>query len=402
MAVCDRLEERVGALRAEVSCMAGVPQEEVRVVRSPYRICPLGAHVDHQLGQVTGMALDRALLLGFAPARDGHVRLRSHNFGGEVEFWLDRLPSRPVGDWGDYARGAAFALRRYRTLERGLIGIVDGYRNVGGLSSSAAAGVAYLLALEEVNGLRVSARENVELDRIVENDYIGLNNGILDQATILLSRRGCLTHVDCASGQSALHRCGGGRDFLFVVLFSGLRRRLCETDYNRRVSECEQAAALLLKMAGEAVPPSPKLRHVPEAVFAEYEGALPEPLRRRARHFFGEQERVRKGVELWRRGDLEGFGRLISESGLSSIDNYECGNRYLRTAYKVLDEAPGILGARFSGAGFRGCCIALGAAGLDRTGLAEYVLERYLHQHPDMTGEAEVYFCRSADGAEIL
>jgi len=200
MAVCDRLEERVGALRAEVSCMAGVPQEEVRVVRSPYRVCPLGAHVDHQLGQVTGMALDRALLLGFAPARDGHVRLRSHNFGGEVEFWLDRLPSRPVGDWGDYARGAAFALRRYRTLERGLIGIVDGYRNVGGLSSSAAAGVAYLLALEEVNGLRVSARENVELDRIVENDYIGLNNGILDQATILLSRRGCLTHVDCASG----------------------------------------------------------------------------------------------------------------------------------------------------------------------------------------------------------
>jgi len=397
----NQAKDRPAVLRTEVARLAAVPESRVRVVRSPYRICPLGAHVDHQLGEVTGMALDRALLLGFAPRSDGRVLIRSHNFAGPVEFPLDEIPQRPSGDWGDYARGAAFALRRHYTLRRGLTGVIDGYDNVGGLSSSAAVGIAYLLALEDVNELSVSARRNVELDRIIENDFIGLNNGILDQSTILLSRRDQLTYVDCQSGEIAQCRCGSEQKLTVVVLFSGLRRQLSDTDYNRRVAECERAAALLLKAAGEAVPPVPRLRHVDADVFYQHKGALPEPLRRRAQHFFGEQQRVRRGVELWRAGDLEGFGRLVSESGLSSIQNYECGNRYLRAAYEVLRETPGVLGARFSGAGFRGCCIGLAAQEVSDDA-AESILGRYVQRHPDMGGKAEVYSCRPSDGAEIL
>ncbi len=391
---------RAGSLRRDLARLADVRPDAVRIVRSPYRVCPLGAHVDHQLGCVTGMALDRALLLGFVPRSDGVVRLRSRQFPGTVEFRLDAVPTRPAGDWADYARGAAAALRGRGGLERGMTALVDGHANVGGLSSSAAVGVAYLLALEAVNGLDAGPRENIDLDRRVENDYIGLSNGILDQSTILLSRRRALMHLDCRDGDWDLVPLGGD-DFVVAVLFSGLRVPLAQTDYNRRVDECRRAAELLLRADGLPVPQPPNLRAVPEDVFARRGASLPPELRRRAAHFFGEQQRVRQGLELWRDGDLAGFGRLVSESGRSSVENYECGNAYLRTAFDALRACPGVYGARFSGAGFRGCCIALAEPGAEQ-GIADRALGAYLRVHPDMEGEAEVYFCRSADGAGLL
>lgn len=405
----DSDDERAEGLKGELAGWAKVQPDEVRVVRSPYRVCPLGAHVDHQLGEVTGMALDRGLLMAFAPRDDGRALVRSHQFPGVAEFSLDDLPAGPVGDWADYARGAVFALRQRRPLGRGMTAIVDGHEDVGGLSSSAAAGVAYLLALESANDMELSPAENIELDRVIENDYIGLNNGILDQSTILLSRADHLTHLDCRTGESRPVPFGGKEEIAVVVLFSGLRVQLSETDYNLRVRECQEAATRLLEAAGmparqtadQPLPPQPNLRAVPREVFERYGRLLPERLRKRAAHFFGEQERVQRGVALWRQGDLAAFGGLISESGRSSIENYECGNRHLRTAYEVLRDCPGVYGARFSGGGFRGCCIGL-ARPECKEQIAQRALSRYLSAHPDMKGQARVYFCRSADGAAVL
>jgi galactokinase len=386
-----------------------VPAEAVRIVRSPYRFCPLGAHrfcplgahVDHQLGEVTGTALDRALLLAFAPRDDGRVALRSHQFHRSAEFLLEPLPAKGGGDWADYACGAAFALRARGALLRGISAILDGHDNVAGLSSSAAAGVAYLLAFQAASGLEFGPADNIELDRIIENDYIGLNNGILDQSVILLSRPGHLLHLDCPSGRSRLVPLGGGRDVSVAVLFSGPCTPLSQTDYNLRVRECREAAGRLLSAAGVPAPEPPHLRAVQPEAFAQHGPSLPPELHRRARHFFGEQERVRQGVALWQAGDLEGFGRLISESGRSSIENYECGNRYLRTACQVLRECPGVYGARFSGAGFRGCAVALvkpdSTEEVERTALS-----RYVHVHPDMEGAAELYFCQLGSAAAVL
>jgi len=394
-------QQRIDALRTEAARLAGADARQVEVVRSPYRICPLGAHVDHQLGEVTGMALDHALLFAFVPQRDAQVRVVSHNYPGEVRFRVDAPPPSPRRDWGDYLRGAAWALLRRHGLRHGLIGVVQGHENVGGLSSSAAVGVAYLLALERANGLELSARENIELDRMIENDYIGLNNGLLDQSTILLSRAGRLLHLDCATGHAELHPCGAGAELHVVILHSGLARPLADTDYNRRVAECREAARLLLEAAGRPAAEGVRLRDVPPEVFEACQRQLPEPLRRRARHFFDEQRRVREGLRLWKAGDLRGFGRLMSESGQSSIENYECGNRYLRTACRVLRETPGVLGARFSGAGFRGCSIGL-IAGSPPPEMGPDILARYLAVHPDMRGRAGVLFCRTADGARLL
>jgi galactokinase len=127
----------------------GINEDEIRVVCSPLRICPLGAHIDHQLGLVTGMTLDRNILLAFAPNREGQVWIRSTTFSPPVEFSLDNVPVRVPGDWGNYVRGAVVALQQKYDLQYGICGIVRGDMPIGGLSSSAAVGVAYLLALEQ-------------------------------------------------------------------------------------------------------------------------------------------------------------------------------------------------------------------------------------------------------------
>lgn len=348
------------------------------------------------------MALDRSLLLAFAPRRDGKFVVSSRQFGKPVTIDMGDMPSAPAGDWADYARGAVLALRSAgHELPRGLTALVDGYTDCGGLSSSAAAGVAYLLALEHANGIALSPMENVELDRRVENDFIGLNNGILDQSCILLSRERRLTVLDCRTGKSRLVPLAKGSDFVLIVLFSGLTMPLASTGYNRRVEECREAARLLLKEAGLAVPNAPVLRDVPRHVFDEQALSLPEELGRRARHYFTEQERVEKGVELWAGGDMAGVGRLVTESGRSSVFNYQCGNDYLHSAFEALCHAPGVYGARFSGAGFRGCCIALAQPGSEQTA-GEQALGAYLARHPDMRGRAGVFFCRTADGAAVL
>ncbi|MFP4176550.1 MAG: galactokinase family protein [Candidatus Brocadiia bacterium] len=391
----------IETLKSEAARRAGESTGNMKVVRSPYRVCPLGAHVDHQLGEVTGMALDEALHLAFIPCTEPVVRIDSHNFEGTVQFRLDEIPEDPPGDWADYLRGAAWALQQECGLSRGFYGLVSGRENVGGLSSSAAVGVAYLMALEEANDLERGRWENIELDRRIENDYIGLNNGLLDQSSILLSRRRHLMHLDCRSEEAELYPYGGDEALHVVVLYSGLTRQLSGTDYNRRVDECREAAGILLENADIEHGGRTLLREVPRKVYLEHREALPDRLRRRAAHYFGEQQRVHDGIRAWKEGDLARFGRLVTQSGWSSVENYECGNAYLRSAFEVLDGTDGVLGARFSGAGFRGCSIGImGESPADD--LRGDILRRYCERHPDMDGQAEVYFCRPGDGAELI
>jgi len=397
------LGERVERLTLEAADFAGVYPGDVRVARAPYRICPLGAHVDHQLGRVTGMALDRCLLLAFAPTDDGTVRLRSHDFDGLVGFPVSDARSVPQDRWPRYAAGAVLALRDAGLPVRcGLAGIVEGDLPIGGLSSSAAVSVAYLLALEAANDLAVSPSQNIRLEQYVENVHIGLNNGILDQSVILLSQREHLLFLDCLDESWGLIEAPGAMPaFGIVVAYSGLSASLTATGYNQRVAECRAAAEELLRLAGLAVPGDPRLRHVPPEVYEAHAGELPEPLAKRARHFFTENARVLAGREAWAAGDLAGFGKLITQSGQSSIDQYECGCPELVTLYETLRDAEGVYGARFSGGGFRGSCIGLVAPGSEES-IAEAVNKVFPEKHPHVADTYELHFCGSADGAEVL
>ena len=386
---------------------AGCALNDIRVVRAPLRISPLGAHVDHQDGLVTGMTLDRGILLAFTPRADRQIVVHSLNFPETVRFDLDTIPPKIPRDWGNYVRGAALALQATHTLSRGMHAVVSGGMPIGGLSSSAAVGVAYLLALEHVNELAIAPQENIRLDRAIENTYLGLQNGVLDQSIILLSQRDHLTYLDCQSMQVEQIPLGKAplgaphADVEFLVVYSGVAQALVGTDYNLRVSQCAAAARALLAVAGEPVPAVPRLRLVPEDAYDHYRHILPEVLQKRARHFFTEIRRVRLGVEAWRAGDIASFGNLMKESGASSIYNYESGCAPLKTLYTILSDCPGVYGARFSGGGFRGSCIGLNDP-VQREAIQAAIDAHYPQAHPDMAGRYSVHFCRSDGPARVL
>jgi galactokinase len=419
-------QQRIDHITETLKERWGIREDEIRTVCSPLRICPLGAHIDHQLGLVTGMTIDRNILLAFAPNRERKVWISSTTFTPPVEFSLDDVPARVPGDWGNYVRGAVVALQQKYDLQYGIYGIVHGDMPIGGLSSSAAVGVAYLLALEQANGLEVPPLENIKLDQYIENVYLGLNNGILDQSVILLSDEKHLTYLDCQSVEvQMIDSPFQQNDFEIVVVHSGISEVLVGTDYNRRVAECQEAARLMLEWAGCDVPdPSTPLRPfgraqgrlcsgqgsghsnlalrlVPEEVYHTYGQRLSEKLGKRAAHFFTEMQRVREGVAAWRKGDLDALGQLISASGASSINNYECGCEHLITIYEILNACPGVYGARFSGAGFRGCCIGLINPAYQGN-ITEEIHRRYPQIHPDVADKYGVYFCRPAGKATVL
>jgi galacturonokinase len=393
--------DMIDLLRREVIARHGATPGCVRVVRAPYRVCPLGAHVDHQLGPVTAMAIDRGVYLAYAPSGSGEVVVSSLDFPGVVRFGLGDVPGRHGDDWGNFPRGAARALSGRYPLGRGLVGVTAGRLHGGGVSSSAAVGVAFLLALEDVNGLRVPAAENIELARRIETDYLGLRIGILDPAAILLSRRGHLTRIDCRTAAHGLIPAAPGLPPWRVLLaFSGLRRALVGTDYNRRVAECAEAARTLLAALGREGG-DPVLGDVAPDEYLAYRYLLRGAPARRAAHFFSEVERVRRGVEAWRSGDLAGFGALMTASGASSIHNYECGSPPLIDLYQTLIATEGVHGARFSGAGFRGCCVALvDSRAVDQA--ADRVGSIYRRMHPDLADHALIMACDSDDGAALV
>ena len=274
------------------------------------------------------------------------------------------------------------------TLRHGLVGVTAGRVAEGGLSSSAAVGVAYLRALQQVNQLQVTPEENIKLVQRIENEYLGLKIGILDQSAILLSRRDSLTLINCAD---ITHQLVETRAHDAAVRHPDCLLRTSPsavgTNYNRRVAECAEAASRLLRAAGRPDTPV-RLGHVTPQEYERFGERLSGAPARRAAHFFTEGDRVRLGVEAWRRGDLLAFGRLVTRSGASSIDNYECGVPPLIDLYHMLIETAGVYGARFSGAGFRGCCLALVDPERSQE-IADSVRPR-LHATPQRTGRSRL------------
>ena len=145
---------------------------------SPYRVCPLGAHVDHQHGLVTGFAIDKGVDLCFDVREDSKVILDSETFSGHVEFDIATPALVKQGNWGDYARGAKFALQKRFKLQTGITGTIKGSLPVGGLSSSSAAVlIAYVMAFAKANNITLAPFEVMKIASEAEREYIGLNNG---------------------------------------------------------------------------------------------------------------------------------------------------------------------------------------------------------------------------------
>lgn len=374
---------------------------------SPYRFCPLGAHVDHQHGLVSGFAFDKGIDFLFSAMETGKVEFLSLSFEGLCTFSVNKEIDEKQGFWGDYLRGACWALRKDYHLEKGVRGVLRGTMPIGGLSSSAALLCGFVKALAKVNNLTLTPMQVIEYASLAERKYIGLTNGILDQACVVLCEKDKLLYLDTKDSSYELIPFGGVEGTSvpcdLAIFFSGVTRKLIGTDYNLRVSECKTAAWIIeayedhkLKDLAET-----HLRDVQKESFEKYEGKMPARFANRARHFHSECDRVMKGIEAWKVGDIMQFGKLMFESCESSIHNYECGSPELIAIYEIMRQCPGIYGGRFSGAGFKGACIAIVDPNKEKE-IEEFVTKEYLKRYPEYKDTFECCFCKTSDGVDFF
>ena len=372
---------------------------------SPYRICPLGAHVDHQHGLVSGFAFDSGIEFLFSETPTGKVEMCSLSFEGLMTFNVRREIDSKQHNWGDSLRGAVWSLQKDFPLQKGLRGGVTGSMPIGGLSSSAALLCGFVKALDKVNGLGLDNMQVIQYASMAERQYVGLNNGILDQACVVLCEADHLLYLDTDTSEYKLLPFGDGRKppFKIGIFHSGVTRQLTGTDYNLRVTECKTAAWIM--QAYEDIPlkkmQDTRLRDVEERLLEKYVERMPERFAKRARHFYSECDRVKAGVEAWKRGDIHEFGRLVFESCESSMNNYECGSPELIELYKIMRRTDGIYGGRFSGAGFKGACIALVDPEKEEY-IRQYVTQEYLKVFPQYEEGFKVFFCNTSSGVDFL
>ena len=373
-------------------------------IYSPYRVCPLGAHVDHQHGLVTGFAIDKGVDLWFNVREDAHVHLTSLTFEGETDFDIDKPSQVRERNWGDYARGAKYALRKRFELSHGIDGVIKGSLPVGGLSSSAAVLIAYVMAFSKANGITLKPFEVAQIASEAEREYIGLNNGLLDQACIALGKKDGLLFLDCDTNEyRVIKKHPDMPEFELGIFFSGLTRNLMNSDYNLRVYECKTAAWNMLAYLDQPLKTFDKtfLRDIPKSTFDKTKIAMPARFARRAEHYYSEYRRVRQGVTAWETGNLKLFGKLSFDSCESSIHNYECGSPELIAIYEIMRTLPGIWGGRFSGAGFKGACIAIVDPAYKEQ-IEKELTKRYLEQFPEYEDTFQCFFVKPDDGARFV
>lgn len=378
----------------------------------PYRICPIGAHSDHNLGKITGLAIDKGIRIAYSPKLNGVVELCSLQFDKRAQWHVLQVSQKKENDWADYLRGATLILSERYPIKRGISGVIEGSLPIGGLSSSAAVVLAFLEAICDVNYITLSPIEMIQISVQVENEYVGVSCGKLDQSCEVFSKKDKLLYLDTRDDSYELipfgqtnadpELCRKPLPFDIAIFFSGLERNLSGSKFNQRVDEARSAAYALMAYEGMEYGKfkEANLRDVPVETFRKYRDRMPENWAKRAEHWYSEFERVQKGAEAWRRGDIEAYGRLSFESGHSSIYSWETGSPELKALYEIMTHTDGIYGGRFSGAGFKGCCMAMidprYAESIERD-----VTTEYLKLFPELKGKYSFHLCHSADGLDF-
>lgn len=367
---------------------------------TPYRVCPIGAHSDHQLGKITGFAIDKGICMVYGKKMNGVIEIASLRFPKRAQWHVLSVPPERQGDWADHLRGATIALGERYPLRVGLSAVIDGELPIGGLSSSAAVIITFLSALCRLNGIALTDTELINIAKEAENSYVGVACGKLDQSCEVYCRKDSLLYLDTRDDSYELiPTAKDAKPFEIAVFFSGLERSLAGSKFNMRVDECRSAAYALKALSGMEYGKfgDTNLRDVPYEVYLKCKERLPESWAKRAEHWYTEFLRVEAGAEAFRRGDIAGFGRLSFESGYSSIYNWETGSPELIKLYEIMRHTDGIYGGRFSGAGFKGCCMALIDPSYEEE-ILEKMEKEYIAAFPELKDNYSAHICRTADG----
>lgn len=371
----------------------GTGAEPIHCFFAPGRVNLIGEHIDYNGGLVFPAALSVGIWGALRFRSDSRVCLKSLNADPAVSMEIADTQSFVAEDgWANYPKGVFGRLFSEGVVTRGCEMLFSGNLPDGaGLSSSAALLVLCAFMLRSAAG--ETAIDRADLARFcqrVENEFIGVNCGIMDQFSIALGKKDKAIMLDCETLRYEYV------PFLLehhelVIINSNKKRELAESKYNQRRSECETALAILRK--GRA------LKNLCEARLEELNEAIAdEMLRRRARHVLTENERVRKARFYLEQDDLIGFGRLMCESHLSLQHDYEVTGRELDCLVELAMRAPGCIGARMTGAGFGGCAIAL----VERSWLSQFIAQVGEGYRQQIGLNADFYVAAISDGVKAI
>ena len=378
-------------------------KEPMYTTFTPYRICPLGAHVDYNLGITTGFAIDKGIHIAYSLKTNGVIELESLQFPKRAQWHVLAAPNKKQNDWADYLRGATIALQKRFPLRYGMAAVIDGELPIGGLSSSASLIITFINALAFLNNVKLTNNDLIEIAKEAENDYVGDSNGVFNQYCEIYAEKNKLLYMDMKTETYELIDTPSNmKPYIIGIFFSGLEKSLDPKKYNMRIDELRAAAYYLKAISGMEYGKftETNMRDVPYQTYEKYKDNLPSNFSKRASHFYSEIKRVKLGIELYRKGDIEKFGKLVTESGQSTITNWETVAPEMIKLYEILKETKGVYGTRFSGAGFKGCCLALIDPKYSNE-IFKSVEEKYLNIYPNLKGKYSAHICHSADGIKI-
>ncbi|MES1051525.1 galactokinase [Bacillus thuringiensis] len=325
---------------------------------APGRVNLIGEHTDYNGGHVFPVAITLGTYALARKRSDRIIRLISLNFEemGVMEESLDDLEHISSDEWISYPKGMtkAFKEQGYKIQTGYDVLFYGNIPNGAGLSSSASIELVTAVMLQDLYGLKINRIEMIKMGQKVENEYIGVNSGIMDQFAIGMGKLGSGIWLDCKTLEYEYAPIEL-KDESIVIMNTNKRRELANSKYNERRSECAEAFKRLKQKIN-----AHSLGEVTTKQFEENKYIIgDEVLEKRAKHVVYENERTIKALVKLKEGDLNAFGKLMNESHCSLEKDYEVTGKELDTLVHAAWEQPGIIGARMTGAGFGGCAIAI-------------------------------------------
>lgn len=365
---------------------------------APGRVNLIGEHIDYNGGHVFPCGITQGTYVAIGQRDDRAIHCYSMNFSdkGVMKTSLDQLVYAKEDGWINYVKGIVKYLQEAsgQQLDGGFNLVVYGnIPNGAGLSSSASIELAVGLAVDQIYGFGVERLTLIKLGQRVENEFFGLNTGIMDQFAIGMAQADQAIFLDTNTLEYSMVP-ADFKDYVILIMNTNQRRELADSKYNKRRQQCEQALADLQTELDIQT-----LGDLSSEAFEQHKQLITdEVLRRRAKHAVYENERTLQAKEALTAGDLSAFGKLLDESHRSLRDDYEITGEALDTIVSEAWQQESVLGARMTGAGMGGCAIAL-----VHKDQAEAVIQAIGPAYQEAIGlEAEFYIAEVGDGAKAL